>query len=155
MLSTAGPASAYNPCWGDNPPPRCSDPRPIPTPTPPPEYNEAVAVTAGPPIYNGPSQWQQTTVTLIIVHDTATKAELRAYLRGITTTHNDLAFAGFHAAAWVTAGPAYVETARYRYGVDGTVFGTSERTDVWTEAVPLSVADADRGGALYTHSTFG
>jgi hypothetical protein len=133
----------------------------VPAPRPPaPTYPEPVASTVGPTFYNGNdhNQWQQTTASLVIVHDSTTKAELRAYVQGTTRTRTDDAFAGFHASAWVTGGPAYFETGRHRYGVDGPgiPFGApSDRTDTWTEDVPLSVADAERGGTLYTHSTFG
>ncbi len=160
-LTSAGPASAFNPCWGDDPPPRCSDPSPVPAPHPPATtWNEVVATTTGPIFYNGNdhNQWQQTTASLIIVHDSATGSELRAYLQATTRTRTDDAFAGFRATAWVTGGPAYFETLGHRFGVDGPMvpFGApSDRTDQWQDDVTLDVAKSERGGTLYAHSTFG
>ncbi|MFI9172772.1 hypothetical protein [Streptomyces lincolnensis] len=49
-------------------------------------------------------------------------------------------FGGFHGATYVIFGDAndapVFQSGMHRYGVDGTVIGTSDRTDAWWESVP-------------------
>ncbi|MDH6521654.1 hypothetical protein M2164_008358 [Streptomyces sp. SAI-208] len=51
-------------------------------------------------------------------------------------------FGGYHGATYVIFGDAddapVFQTGMHRYGVDGTVIGTSDRTDAWWESMPAA-----------------
>lgn len=113
----------------------------------------------------GCAEHQHTNAKLVIVYTSdededgnVTAKPTSAHLKGRTRTWTDLVLAGFHATSQVTAGPVYFQTPQFRYGVDGTWIGTSDRTDEWVVAVPLSSALADRsakGGVLDINFTRG
>jgi hypothetical protein len=59
------------------------------------------------------------------------------HLEASTRTQTGTWFGGYHGGAYIILGDAdniaIGESSMHRYGVDGTVFGQSDRTDAWSE----------------------
>lgn len=102
----------------------------------------------------GCAEHQHTKATLFIRYTYVEDADgnivakpTEAFIKGETRTWTDLKLAGFHATTQVTLGPAFHQTPQYRYGVDGQWIPSttgSDRTDHWTDTVPLNAAMSDR-----------
>jgi len=111
----------------------------------------AVTLASGSAQFDWGNDHQQVTVTLTETTVIATGVRT-ANVRVGTRTWTDNALAGFHATSWADLGPSFVSTSQQRYGVDGTWIGVSDRTDVYDQSVPVSVAEADRGGTVIPHA---
>ncbi len=110
----------------------------------------ALTSTIGPQINQG--AWHlQTSATLYENRDAVTGADLGAYLQATTHAWVDWYDPfGFHGSTWLSLGPVYYETPLQPTGSSGA----SSSTISWSAPVPLSIANQDANGAIYTHSTF-
>jgi Clostridial hydrophobic W len=110
----------------------------------------ALRSTIGPQINQG--AWHlQTSATLYENRDAVTGADLSAYLQATTRAWVDWYDPfGFHGSTWLSLGPVYYETPLQPTGSSGA----SSSTISWSAPVPLSIANQDANGAIYTHSSF-
>ena len=70
-----------------------------------------------------------------------------------TQTWTDTWFGGFHGAVYLIMsdeeGVPTAQTQSHRYGVDGTVVGTSNRTDFWSESIDKDAAARSQGVTVF------